>query len=67
MSNTTTRDASQRIKKLFQLGEQRARAAGHQGIVTMNDSLSEDKQKQLSAALRSLPMEFFPKLPQARV
>ncbi len=55
---------SEQIQTLFKLGEQRARAAGHLGIVHMNDWLSQEEQKQLSAALRSMPVERSPKPPQ---
>ncbi|AFY60660.1 hypothetical protein [Synechococcus sp. PCC 6312] len=71
MSDTTTptteqppQPYSEQIQIIFQLGEKRARTAGHLGIVHMNDWLSKEEQKQLSAALRSMPVIRSPRPPQ---
>ncbi|MDS3861394.1 hypothetical protein RIF25_11310 [Thermosynechococcaceae cyanobacterium BACA0444] len=63
MTKTNTKQEKEKMKALFQLGEQRARAAGHTGFIYMNDWLSENEQKQLITTIRALPQTMAPRLP----
>lgn len=63
MTKTNTKQEKEKMRALFQLGEQRARSAGHTGPVFMNDWLSEDEQRQLIASIEALPQTMAPKVP----
>ncbi len=63
MTQTNIKHEKEKMRALFQLGERRARSAGHTGPVFMNDWLSEDEQRQLIASIQALPQTMAPKLP----
>ncbi len=64
MNGNSIKENRARMKALLQLGEQRARAAGHIGSIFTNDWLSEDEHNELIASIRALPQTMTPKLPR---
>jgi len=63
MTKTNTKQEKEKMRALFQLGEQRARSAGHTGPIFMNDWLSEDEQRELINSIQALPQTMAPKVP----